>query len=88
MTWKITHPTLGMFVVVSDEIPWEEKQVGHNIYWAHPLVRWLSRWLPIKPYVSTPMIKRWRDAFRLNDRLIVPPEMLPALRALEAQEEG
>jgi hypothetical protein len=34
---------------------------------AHPIIIWLSRWLPIDPFVEI-AVPRWRDADMLVDR--------------------
>ena len=65
----------GLQVVIAHHAPWQTKVIGAHIYWAHPIIQWLARWLPITPYVTLPMTKRWRNAYRVGNTLYIPPEM-------------
>ncbi len=50
--------------------PWPQVEDGVEVvrYYAHPIIFWLAKWLPIDPYVDAEYIK-YKDADALVDKI-------------------
>jgi hypothetical protein len=69
---------MGQFdVAVSHRLP--RVEVGAHIYWAHPFVQWLGKYLPIRPYVIGGPIEQ-EQAMVIGSRIFMSPAMWIAFK--------
>ena len=69
---------LGQFdVTVSHHLP--KEVIGTHIYWAHPFVQWLGKYLPIRPYIIGGPIEQ-EQALIVGNRMFMSPTMWMAYR--------
>jgi hypothetical protein len=60
-------PVGGMSIHPSHHWPTIEDGTEMRRFPAHPIIRWLARWLPVTPYVEMEVTK-WRDADPMYDK--------------------
>ncbi len=69
---------LGQFnVTISDHLP--KEVVGTHIYWAHPFVQWLGKYLPIRPYIIGGPIEQ-EQVVVMGNRMFMSPLMWSAFK--------
>ncbi len=69
---------LGQFnVAISDRLP--KEVIGTRIYWAHPIIQWLARYSPIRPYVIGGPIEQ-EQALIVGNRVFMSPLMWAAFK--------
>ena len=72
----------GLQIIIDDRLPKKETDPICWIWPAHPLIIWLSKWLPISPWVWIEGFVLEDQAFRLHNKLIMPSSMFHNLKGM------
>ena len=67
----------GYDVFISHHI--KKEVVGINIHWAHPLIQWFAKYLPIRPYFIGEPIEEDR-ALIIGNNMYVSPAMYHTIK--------
>jgi len=63
----VTIPYAGFRIMATPHWPQVEDGTRTVRFECHPIIRWLARWLPIRPYVEATYIN-YKDSDMLLDR--------------------
>ena len=73
----------GYDVVISHNLP--KKEIGTHIYWAHPFIQWLGKYLPIRPYIIGGPIEEEQVLF-VGNKMFVSPRAWKAMKEVEVSK--